>query len=109
MSNILFIYKNKAKESGGGLYVQRTWSDQTVVVSGCKIVENSAPLGGGGAYLYNLYLTKFIDCIIEDNKADSNGAGICVNCATGTDVSVGGKMIIRNNLEGPEGKEIQSK
>lgn len=91
------IYANKAEEYGGGIYTERSMINQTVTVTGCKIVSNYAGKKGGGGYLWDLYLTDISDCIVENNSAAKVGGGICIGSFMGTDVKISGKMIIRNN------------
>ena len=102
------VYDNDAREYGGGIYVERTGTKQIVTISGCRIVENYAPDGGGGIYLWDLFRTNVVDCLIEENTAEKNGAGICVSCFMGTDVAVSGKTIIRNNSELGTGEKVNS-
>lgn len=91
------IYNNEAKDYGGGLYIERSLTGQTVTVSGCKIIGNFTGVAGGGAYLYDLEMVNMNDCWIENNSANKEGGGICVSDWTGTDLSISGKMIVRNN------------
>lgn len=93
------VYDNEAMEYGGGLYIERSYKEQIVTVSGCRIINNYAPDGGGGVYLWDLYRTNMVSCLVEENRSAENGAGICVSCFKGTDIAVSGEMIVRNNYE----------
>ena len=93
------VYANDAREYGGGLYIERSNTEQIVTVSGCRIIDNYAPDGGGGVYLWDLYRTNMVSCLVEENRSDENGAGICVSSFMGTDLAVSGEMVVRNNYE----------
>lgn len=102
------IYANKAEEYGGGLYIERSSTGQTVTVTGCKIIGNYAGEDGGGAYIYDLKMVYMSDCWVENNTADDEGGGICVSDWTGTDLTISGKMIVRNNYESKSKGQIKS-
>lgn len=104
----VIVSDNKAEEEGGGLYIERDGTEQTVTISGCKIVGNHAGEKGGGVYLYDLYLAEMIDCSVEDNEAGESGGGICVSDWTGTDLSISGKIIVRNNYESTKDGNVKS-
>ena len=102
------VYENDAMEYGGGIYVERESTNEIVTISGCTIVNNYAPDGGGGVYLWDLFRTNMISCLVEENRSEKNGAGICVSCFKGTDIAVGGEMIVRNNYESGTGTNVKS-
>ena len=102
------IYANKAKDYGGGLYIERDLIWQTVTVSDCKIIGNYACEDGGGVYIYDLNMVNMSDCWVEDNIADDEGGGICVSDWTGTDLTISGKMIVRNNYVSTSGGKVKS-
>lgn len=102
------IYANKAMEYGGGLYIERSSTEQTVNVTGCKIVGNYAVEDGGGAYIYDLMMVNMSNCTVEENMAGDEGGGICVSDWTGSDLAIGGKMIVRNNTATIDGKSVIS-
>lgn len=106
--NNVVIYANKAEEYGGGLYIECSNIGQTVTISGCKVVENYAPLGGGGAYIYDVNRANMVSCIIENNLSDKNGGGIFVNGIPGVYLAISGKMIVRDNYEATSGQRIRS-
>lgn len=102
------VYNNRARDYGGGLYLERSGTEQTVTVSGCKIVGNYAPLGGGGVYVYDLYMTNMSDCSVENNTSDSNGAGISLNKTMRAPLNISGKMVVRDNMETTGNTSIKS-
>lgn len=98
------MYANTAEDYGGGLYIERTSTSQTVTVSGCKIIGNYTGKDGGGAYIYDLYMVDMSDTWVENNVAGDEGGGICLSDWTGTDLKISGRMIVRNNYESNEVK-----
>ena len=102
------VYANKALEYGGGLYIERSGTGQTVNVTGCKIVGNYAVEDGGGAYIYDLMMVNMSNCIVEENIAGDEGGGICLSDWTGSSLTIGGKMIVRNNTASIDGKSVRS-
>lgn len=102
------VYANKALEYGGGFYIERSSTGQTVNVTGCKIVGNYTGEDGGGVYIYDLMMVNMVNCIVEENIAGDEGGGICLSDWTGTDLTIGGKMIVRNNTASIDGKSVKS-
>ena len=45
------IHDNEASDDGGGLFVNQTGNDRTVIYSGAKIKDNKAQEDGGGLYV----------------------------------------------------------
>ena len=104
----VIVYNNKALDYGGGLYIERSGTGQTVTVSGCKIFGNFTGVAGGGMYIYDLYMVKMTDCWVENNTANKEGGGICVSDWTGSDLSISGKIIVRNNYVSQDKTAIKS-
>lgn len=104
----VIIYKNNGKDYGGGLYIERSSTGQTVTVSGCKIFGNFTGSQGGGVYIYDLMAVKMIDCWVEGNTSNKEGGGICLSNWTGTDLSISGKMIVRNNYKTTDKQKVKS-
>lgn len=86
------IENNTATMDGGGIYPQ----EPSVSVSSSTIKGNSAKGNGGGIFVYNTGLSVS-DSIIENNAANGKGDGVFVS--KDCDISLSGKMIIRNNGE----------
>ena len=55
-----------------------------------------------------LFYGQLIYDQVENNTADDEGGGICLSDWTGTDLTIGGKMIVRNNTAKKDGKTIKS-
>ena len=91
------VFANEAEDYGGGLYLERSWIDQIITVSGCRIIDNKTTSGGGGVYIYDLESVSMNDCIVEGNEANKDGAGICVSDWVNTDLAISGRMLVRNN------------
>lgn len=102
------IYNNRAEDYGGGLYIERSFTSQTVAVTGCKIVGNNTGKDGGGVYIYDLYSVNMNDCIVENNLAGDEGGGICVSDYNASGLSISGKMIVRNNYVSNKSGKIKS-
>lgn len=102
------VYANEALEYGGGIYVENTLRDQTITITGCRVVGNYAPYGGGGIYLWEIKNSNLANCLVEGNTSEKNGAGICLNNVNGMNFSISGKMIIRNNYEIKSNEKIKS-
>lgn len=84
------IENNTATADGGGIYPQ----EPGVSVSSSTIKGNSAKGNGGGIFVYNTG-TSVSDSVIENNSANGNGDGIFVS--RDCDISISGKMLIKNN------------
>lgn len=104
----VIIYANESKEDGGGLFIERIWTGQTVNVVGCKIIGNYAKEQGGGVYIWDNYRVNMSDCIVLDNTCDSSGGGICLASSVNTPLYISGKMIVRDNFETGTGRKIKS-
>ena len=86
------IENNTATVDGGGIYPQ----EPGVSVSSSTIKGNSAKGNGGGIFVYNTG-TSVSDSVIENNSAVGKGDGVFVS--EDCDISVSGKMLIKNNGE----------
>ena len=86
------IENNSARMDGGGIYPQETG----VSVTSCTVKGNSAKGNGGGIFVY-CEGTSVGDSVIESNTANGKGDGIYVS--EDCDLSVSGKMLVRNNGE----------
>ena len=104
----VIIYANTAEEDGGGLFIERIWTNQTVSVVGCKIVKNTSWEQGGGVYIWDNYKVNMSDCVVIDNTCNESGAGICLSSSVGTPLEISGKMTVRDNFETGTGSNIAS-
>lgn len=86
------IENNTATMDGGGIYPQ----EPGVSVSSSTVKGNSAKGNGGGIFVYNTGLSVS-DSIIENNAANGKGDGIFVS--KDCDISLSGKMLVKNNGE----------
>lgn len=86
------INNNSATLDGGAVYPQGT----SVSLSSCELTDNSAGRNGGAVYVYTTG-TSLTDTVIEKNTAKAQGDGVYVS--EDCDLSVSGKMIIKNNGE----------
>ena len=86
------IENNTATMDGGGIYPQ----EPGVSVSSSTIKGNSAKGDGGAIFVYNTGVSVS-DSVIENNSANGKGDGIFVS--KDCDISLSGKMLIRNNGE----------
>lgn len=84
------IKNNNAAENGGGIYPQGT----SVSVSSCELTGNTAGGNGGAVFVYTTG-TSISDTVIENNTATGTGDGVYVT--TDCDLSVSGKMTVKNN------------
>lgn len=94
----VIIHHNRALEKGGGMYIERNGTEQTITVDQCIITNNYSDEEGGGVYIYDLYLAKMNSCIVQNNAAKSGGGGIFLCDQLGTDLQIGGTMIVRHNF-----------
>lgn len=86
------IKNNTATNDGGGIYPQGTG----VSVSSCELTDNTAGRNGGAIFVYTTG-ASLSDTIIESNTANGKGDGVYVT--TDCDLSVSGKMTVKNNGE----------
>ena len=80
---------NQARKLGGALYLHQ----ESILVSGCEIIGNSASEGGG---IYNDNDKNTISATtITGNTASTEGGGVFTSALN--DITLSGKVIIKNN------------
>lgn len=96
------VYANKASEEGGGIYIGDERGSSSVI-SGARIVGNYSGERGGGVYIYSHTSEMLMNnCTVEYNYSKEHGGGICVSDYRGVDLTIAGKMIVRNNFKSSE-------
>lgn len=86
------IENNTASNDGGGIYPQGTG----VSVTGCVLKNNVADGNGGALFVYTTG-TSLSDSTVEGNTSGGKGDGVYVT--TDCDLSLSGKMTVKNNGE----------
>ena len=116
LSSGAYVTKNKAKRSGGGVFVGRSCS--LTIEDGAVIKENkainttidTARCNGGGVYVYENSTLTMTGGTICENSAATGGAGGGVYCGENVDFSMsGGKICSNSALQGENGAPGTSK
>ena len=88
---------NECTDMGGALYIQQ----ETIAVSNCAMTGNKAKYGGG---IYNNNdLNSVSGCTLTGNSASNSGGGIYSSSMN--DITLGGKMIIKDNTRSDGSKD----
>ncbi len=93
----LTIKNNEATNYGGALYLDQN----NILVEDCTIIDNEASYSGGGIYTNGKNTLKNVT--ITGNKCNqsfalnNNDEGGGVYCASGYDLTLSGKVTIKNN------------
>jgi parallel beta-helix repeat protein len=96
-----FSVTNGTAGVGGGVYL----SSSSLIVSNCRIYENTATSHGGGMYCINNSSPTVVNCIFEANTASFFGGGIYCSGA-GSNPDITNCTIVGNTATGNGGGGI---
>ena len=91
-------FRNNSAETGGAIYAIE--SRLIILYRDAEIMDNTARVFGGGAYLYQSELTVYGNCVFERNTANEGGGGVYAIGSTITKInseSVSSHLIFREN------------